>query len=56
MFGLSLHGQHAFSGEVPCGIFDDPKLVAELKEACATIKKATIFASMMFYRLFHHKK
>merc|ERR1712232_1026048 len=24
------------------GIFDDPKLVAELKEACATIKKAMV--------------
>mmetsp|Transcript_72846 Transcript_72846/g.152105 ORF Transcript_72846/g.152105 Transcript_72846/m.152105 type:complete len:245 (-) Transcript_72846:59-793(-) len=26
--------------QVPCGIFDDPKLVADLKEACATIGKA----------------
>merc|ERR1712153_174259 len=26
--------------QVPCGIFDDPKLVAEVKEACATIRKA----------------
>ena len=25
---------------VPCGIFDDPAMVAELKEACATIRKA----------------
>ena len=25
---------------MPCGIFDDPKLVAELKEACATVRKA----------------
>ena len=31
----SIHGT-----QVPCGIFDDPKLVAELKEACETIKKA----------------
>ena len=51
MFGLSLHGQHAFSGEVPCGIFDDPKLVAELKEACATIKKATFFFVSALYVL-----
>jgi len=27
---------------VPCGIFDDPKLVADIKEAVATIKKAMI--------------
>jgi len=26
--------------QVPCGIFDDPRLVVELKEACATIRKA----------------
>ena len=26
--------------QVPCGILNDPKLVAELKEACATIRKA----------------
>jgi hypothetical protein len=25
---------------VPCGIFDDPKLVADVREACATIRKA----------------
>ena len=25
---------------MPCGIFDDPKLVAEIREACATIRKA----------------
>merc|ERR1712159_987368 len=28
--------------QVPCGIFDDPGFVAELKEACATIKKAMV--------------
>lgn len=28
--------------QVPCGIFDDPKLVADVKEAVATIKKASI--------------
>ena len=28
--------------QVPCGIFDDPKLVAEVKEACATIRKAMV--------------
>ena len=27
---------------MPCGIFDDPKLVAEIKEACATIRKAMV--------------
>ena len=34
---LRLRGGHC---QVPCGIFDDPKLVAELLEACATIEKA----------------
>jgi len=34
---LRLRGGHC---QVPCGIFDDPKLVADLKEACATIAKA----------------
>merc|ERR1712125_297680 len=34
---LRLRGGHC---QVPCGIFDDPKLVADLKEACATITKA----------------
>ncbi|CAE8608565.1 unnamed protein product, partial [Polarella glacialis] len=33
---LRLRGGHC---QVPCGIFDDPKLVAEIKEAVATIKK-----------------
>lgn len=27
---------------MPCGIFDDPKLVADVKEAVATIKKAMV--------------
>eukprot|EP00929_Paragymnodinium_shiwhaense_P037957 TRINITY_DN20131_c0_g1_i1.p1 TRINITY_DN20131_c0_g1~~TRINITY_DN20131_c0_g1_i1.p1 ORF type:complete len:210 (+),score=87.19 TRINITY_DN20131_c0_g1_i1:72-701(+) len=36
---LRLRGGHC---QVPCGIFDDPKLVAEVKEACATIKKAMV--------------
>lgn len=26
--------------QVPCGIFDDPAMVGELKEACTTIRKA----------------
>ena len=34
---LRLRGGHC---QVPCGIFDDPKLVSELREACATIEKA----------------
>jgi small subunit ribosomal protein S27Ae len=29
---------------VPCGIFDDPNMVAQLKEASATIRKAMIQA------------
>ncbi|EKX37742.1 ubiquitin-superoxide dismutase fusion protein [Guillardia theta CCMP2712] len=36
---LRLRGGHC---QVPCGIFDDPKLVAEVKEACATIRKAMV--------------
>ena len=28
--------------QVPCGIFDDPKLVADVNEAVATIKKARL--------------
>jgi large subunit ribosomal protein L40e/small subunit ribosomal protein S27Ae/ubiquitin C len=36
---LRLRGGHC---QVPCGIFDDPKLVAELKEAVATIRKAIL--------------
>merc|ERR1712241_717225 len=34
---LRLRGGHC---QVPCGIFDDPKLVSDLKEAHATIAKA----------------
>merc|ERR1712167_405969 len=34
---LRLRGGHC---QVPCGIFDDPKLVAEVREAVATIAKA----------------
>jgi len=36
---LRLRGGHC---QVPCGIFDDPKTVAEIKEACATIRKAMV--------------
>merc|ERR1711879_13999 len=36
---LRLRGGHC---QVPCGIFDDPKLVADVKEAIATIKKAQV--------------
>ena len=36
---LRLRGGHC---QVPCGIFDDPKLVAEIREACATIRKAML--------------
>merc|ERR1712051_6802 len=36
---LQLRGGHC---QVPCGIFDDPKLVADVKEAVATIKKAMV--------------
>lgn len=32
-----LRGGHC---QVPCGIFDDPKLVADVKEASATVRKA----------------
>jgi len=42
---LRLRGGHC---QVPCGIFDDPKLVAELKEACATITKATAQIGELF--------
>ena len=34
---LRLRGGHC---EVPCGIFDDPMIVAEIRQACATIRKA----------------
>mmetsp|Transcript_69518 Transcript_69518/g.145196 ORF Transcript_69518/g.145196 Transcript_69518/m.145196 type:complete len:210 (-) Transcript_69518:349-978(-) len=36
---LRLRGGHC---QVPCGIFDDPKLVTELLEAVATVKKAMV--------------
>lgn len=36
---LRLRGGHC---QVPCGIFDDPKLVATIREACATIRKAMV--------------
>merc|ERR1712091_232193 len=36
---LRLLGGHC---QVPCGIFDDPKLVAEVREAVATITKAMV--------------
>ena len=42
---LRLRGGHC---QVPCGIFDDPKLVAELKEACATITKAVVQGNELF--------
>ena len=52
---LRLRGGHC---QVPCGIFDDPKLVAELSEACATISKAVaqvneIFAGQMTAQSFN---
>jgi len=36
---LRLRGGHC---QVPCGIFDDPDIVAELMQACATIRKAMV--------------
>jgi len=36
---LRLRGGHC---QVPCGIFDDPKLVADIREALATVRKATV--------------
>ena len=36
---LRLRGGHC---QVPCGIFDDPAMVGEIKEACATIRKAMV--------------
>jgi len=36
---LRLRGGHC---QVPCGIFDDPATVAEIKQACATIRKAMV--------------
>ena len=40
-----LKGGHC---QVPCGIFDDPKLVAEVKEAVATITKASRETNRLF--------
>merc|ERR1712095_184970 len=34
---MGLRGGHC---QVPCGIFDDPAIVEEIKQACATIRKA----------------
>jgi len=42
---LRLRGGHC---QVPCGIFDDPKLVAELKEAVATVTKAVAQVNELF--------
>eukprot|EP00549_Striatella_unipunctata_P013219 CAMPEP_0118699990 /NCGR_PEP_ID=MMETSP0800-20121206/16273_1 /TAXON_ID=210618 ORGANISM="Striatella unipunctata, Strain CCMP2910" /NCGR_SAMPLE_ID=MMETSP0800 /ASSEMBLY_ACC=CAM_ASM_000638 /LENGTH=206 /DNA_ID=CAMNT_0006600403 /DNA_START=47 /DNA_END=667 /DNA_ORIENTATION=- len=39
---LRLRGGHC---QVPCGIFDDPAMVGEVKEACATIRKAIVQAN-----------
>jgi len=36
---LRLRGGHC---QVPCGIFDDPAIVEEIKQACATIRKAMV--------------
>ena len=36
---LRLRGGHC---QVPCGIFDDPLIVAEIKQACETIRKAMV--------------
>jgi len=52
---LRLRGGHC---QVPCGIFDDPKLVAELMEAVATITKAAaqineLFAGQMSAQTFN---
>ena len=36
---LRLRGGHC---QVPCGIFDDPAIVNDIKQACATIRKAMV--------------
>merc|ERR1712061_874556 len=36
---MRLRGGHC---QVPCGIFDDPMMVAEIKQACATVRKAML--------------
>jgi len=42
---LRLRGGHC---QVPCGIFDDPRVVAEIKEHCATIRKAMVQINELF--------
>merc|ERR1711869_22204 len=42
---LRLRGGHC---QVPCGIFDDPRIVAEIKEHCATIRKAMVQINEIF--------
>jgi len=42
---LRLRGGHC---QVPCGIFDDPKLVTELNECAATIRKAMVQINELF--------
>jgi ubiquitin len=36
---LRLRGGHC---QVPCGIFDDPAIVAEIQQACTTIRKSMV--------------
>jgi small subunit ribosomal protein S27Ae len=33
--------------QVPCGIFDDPAIVSEIKQACTTIRKAIVQSKML---------
>ena len=42
---LRLRGGHC---QVPCGIFDDAKLVADMHEAAATIRKAMVETNKLF--------
>ena len=42
---LRLRGGHC---QVPCGIFDDPAMVAQIKEMCATIRKAMVQVNELF--------
>jgi len=42
---LRLRGGHC---QVPCGIFDDPKLVVEVREAAMTIRKSIEQISLLF--------
>lgn len=39
---LRLRGGHC---QVPCGIFDDPLIVSDIKQACETIRKAMVKAN-----------